>query len=385
MDTVFELRLFNLLDSQLNANPLVYSKNDFEFYQNKPKLWAHITQPNAWAILHCRYFGPTHDSKLEFLQELVEFYNTTKINTQLIVISSFDMPQLKNCKNVHFFYFPEYQAYYYPLYKDFTLTSNVLTKKILSLNKRGSIYRQLLYQFFYHNDFLKDSYFSYLCETGHCGKLFDENYHSQIEHWISDLSIQWPEIQTWRTPREKFITVNDEEKLNHYQHWSDLQGWETGTLDPSWIHDTSLYTSSFCSVVVETCPEDSFVNISEKTIRAICLGHPIIFVAAPNTVKFLESLGLDMYRDVLDQSYDSIVDPIERMKKVVEPIRQINQYSLTELTDLNRQLEPRRRYNIDVIKSLYKNTPTRELEITQSLERMFNQDFSRYYPKPNDF
>ena len=370
MPAIFELKLFNLLDTHLATDTLVYSKNDFEFYQNKNELWTHIKQPNAWAILHCRYFGPTHDSKLEFLEELAKFYTTTEINTQLIVISSFDMPQMKNCKN--------------PLYKDFTLTSSTLTKKVLSLNKRGSIHRQLLYHFFYHNDFLKDSYFSYLCETGHCGKLFDENYYAQIEHWIKDFYPQWPELQTWKTPEKKFITVNDEEQLNNYQHWSDLQGWETGTLDPSWVHNTALYTNSFCSVVVETCPEDSFVNISEKTIRAICLGHPIIFVAAPGTIKFLESLGLDMYQDIFDQSYDSISDPIERMKKVVEVVRQVNQSSLEELTRLNQSLESRRQSNINVIKNLYQHMPVRELEITQSLERLFNQDFSQYYPTANE-
>lgn len=384
MPAVFELKLFNLLDDYLTTNPLIYSKNDFEFYQNKAELWAHITQPNSWAILHCRYFGPTHDSKLAFLADLVQFYSTTELNTQLIVISSFDLPQLRNCKNIHFFYFPEYQAYYYPLYRDFNITSNPLTKKILSLNKRGSIYRQLLYRFFYHSNYLKDSYFSYLCETGHCGQLFDETYQAQIEQWINHWHCQWPEIQTWNTPDKKFITVNDETVLEKYQHWSDLQGWETGTLDPSWIHDTALYTSSFCSVVVETCPEDSFVNISEKTIRAICLGHPIIFVAAPGTVKFLESLGLDMYRDVFDHSYDSILDPIERMKLVTNVIASINRQSLSELTHLNQQLESRRQYNIDVIKNLYKNTPIKELEITQALEQLFNQDFSQYYPTPND-
>lgn len=373
MPAPFNLPLFDYLNFEATKNKNVLTFDDLGFFHNMDQVWEHAKKDGSWVVVHNRYFGPISDQNIEFLNEVATFYKHTDINTNLVFISSFNFPQLKNIKKIKFFYFPEYHAYYYPLYQNFNVDSKPLTKKFLSLNKRGIAHRQLLYQAFYHYKLLDSSYFSYLCETGHCGKLFDQTHHREVDREIEfNWLPKWQEIVNWNKPAEKFITVNDTDVLNQYQAWSDLDGWETDTLDPSWTHDHELYRTSFCSVVVESSPEYSFLNLSEKTIRALCYGHPIIFIAAPNTVNFLETLGFDLFRDIIDHSYDSDFDHIERFKKSLTSILKINQYTCEDLTKINQDIEQRRKNNIDVAKKLYQNILPQANSIQEELVNLLH-------------
>lgn len=377
---IFDLELFRVLDFVLTKNPLFLSKDNEQFFQNKPDLLAHIKQPGAWAIMHNRYFNPMDESKTKFLKELADFYKNTDINTNLIVIDSYDYPDLKNIEKIHFFYFPEYHVYYYPLYESFRILPTTLSKKFLCLNKRGTMFRQILYQAFYHYNLLDVSYFSYLCETECCGKLFSEEVHQSIDHQIrSQISHQWPELNSWVAPDRKFITIGDNEDLAQYQSWADLNGWETFTTDPSWLHDHKLYSTSFCSVVVESCPVDEFINISEKTIRPLCLGHPILVFGSCGTVELLRNLGFDMFDDIIDHKYDLIADPITRLKCFLESVKKLNQLTIEELSIINQEISGRRQNNIDRIKQLHSEMLVKEIEILNKIKDIVN--FNSSVPK----
>lgn len=391
MKSIYELRLFDLIwhHAHVTQPGKIFEASDDQFFKNLDSLYAHANQNGHWSICHNKYYGPFNNHSYQSLADLVDFYSRTDLDTNFIFISSFDFPELNNAKRVNYFYFPEYHAYYYPLYQNYTIQPVQLQKKFVCLNKRGHSFRQALYRAFYNCNLLESSYFSYLCETGHCGQLFDLDTYQQINTELLLWHDRWPELTQWEEPSNPFITVNDNNILNEYQRWSNQRAgnfdWETmPELDPTWVHDTNIYATSFCSVVVETCPDQQTVNLSEKTIRAFCMGHPIILIGAAGTVEYLRKLGFDMFDDLIDHRYDHIHDPVLRTRQCFESIKQLNKLSLSELTKLSQSLIDRRQHNINVVQQLFLSMPQAEFKIAQQLKNLLDipdRDFYSLYSR----
>mgnify|MGYP003634631989 FL=1 len=90
-----------------------------------------------------------------------------------------------------------------------------------------------------------------------------------------------------------------------------------------------LYEDTYFSVVSETIFftklhdwEDSCF-LSEKIFKAIVFKHPFILVATPDTLKYLKALGYKTFSPVIDESYDSIEDNLERMVAITKEINRL--------------------------------------------------------------
>lgn len=82
-------------------------------------------------------------------------------------------------------------------------------------------------------------------------------------------------------------------------------------------HDT--HHNSYVSVVTESLFDDIFdcTHITEKSLRPFYFYQIPIIVSGPFHIQQMEKeFGLDFYRDIIDHSYDTEVDQIERMKKI---------------------------------------------------------------------
>jgi hypothetical protein len=90
-----------------------------------------------------------------------------------------------------------------------------------------------------------------------------------------------------------------------------------------------LYEDTYFSVVSETIfftklhewEESCF--LSEKIFKAIVFKHPFILVATPDTLKYLKALGYKTFSPVIDESYDSIEDNLERMVAITKEINRL--------------------------------------------------------------
>jgi hypothetical protein len=56
--------------------------------------------------------------------------------------------------------------------------------------------------------------------------------------------------------------------------------------------------------------------VTEKTIKPFAMRQIPIFNTVKHHVKFLRTLGLDLFDDVIDQSYDNVDDPLQRVQAV---------------------------------------------------------------------
>ena len=95
--------------------------------------------------------------------------------------------------------------------------------------------------------------------------------------------------------------------------------------------DVAAYARTRLSIVPET---DFFhgevERITEKALKAACMGHPLLVVGAPRSLAFLRELGFTTFDGVLDQHYDLVEDPIERMKAVFASIKAAHQVAKDE-------------------------------------------------------
>lgn len=104
----------------------------------------------------------------------------------------------------------------------------------------------------------------------------------------------------------------------------------------------NYYTNTFIEIIAETSfTEDCFL-VTEKTLNSIYGCNFPIFISSKGIVTFLRGMGFDMFDDIINHSYDSIDNPIERCFQAI---------------NLNRRLLE----DIDHTKNVWKNNKERLL------------------------
>lgn len=102
-----------------------------------------------------------------------------------------------------------------------------------------------------------------------------------------------------------------------------------------------LHATSYLSIVTETEVSDgSIERFTEKTFKPIAGGHPFIVVGNPRTLRALRDLGFQTFGEAIDESYDEIDDPIERLKALFREFDRLFVMSRAELAALYRRALP---------------------------------------------
>jgi len=83
------------------------------------------------------------------------------------------------------------------------------------------------------------------------------------------------------------------------------------------------YQETAIEIVLETLFDDTRWHLTEKTLRPIACGHPFILLAAPHSLEYLRRYGFKTFDSVIDESYDTIQDPLQRMHAVIALMQQI--------------------------------------------------------------
>jgi hypothetical protein len=80
---------------------------------------------------------------------------------------------------------------------------------------------------------------------------------------------------------------------------------------------SNYYRETFVEIVAETSYTEMSYNLTEKTLNSIYGYSFPILLCSPGSVAFLRSMGMDVFDDVVDHSYDSIANPIDRLYRAV--------------------------------------------------------------------
>lgn len=100
-------------------------------------------------------------------------------------------------------------------------------------------------------------------------------------------------------------------------------------------------------VVLETLFDDGRIHLTEKTLRPLACGQPFLLLAPHGSLQYLRSYGFRTFHSIIDETYDTIVDPYQRMQAVIAQMQIItrwtdqqrasNMTAVQEIVDHNRQ------------------------------------------------
>jgi len=84
--------------------------------------------------------------------------------------------------------------------------------------------------------------------------------------------------------------------------------------------DFLTYEQTIMSIVTESDVIDyySIQRITEKSLKAFAIGHPSVIVGLFGSIKWVEELGFDVFRNFIDHSYDQIDDWVLRMNTSID-------------------------------------------------------------------
>jgi hypothetical protein len=108
------------------------------------------------------------------------------------------------------------------------------------------------------------------------------------------------------------------------------------------------YQQAGIEVVLETLFDDNRNHLTEKALRPIACGRPFILAATVGSLEYLRSYGFRTFSELIDESYDSISDPLSRLQAITAEMRRISSLSteqkqqlfekLYEIADYNKKL-----------------------------------------------
>lgn len=95
-------------------------------------------------------------------------------------------------------------------------------------------------------------------------------------------------------------------------------------------YDRDDYAAVDFEVVLETLFDDARLHLTEKPLRPIACGKPFLLAASHGSLAYLRSYGFRTFGSVIDESYDTIEDPRERLEAIVKSMREIANWTEEE-------------------------------------------------------
>lgn len=92
--------------------------------------------------------------------------------------------------------------------------------------------------------------------------------------------------------------------------------------------NVDLYTQSYCHIVLEThfdADQSGGAFLTEKTYKCIKYGQPFVIIGAPGSLQALREAGYHTFDNVIDPTYDTIIDNNQRWQAVKSVIASISQ------------------------------------------------------------
>jgi hypothetical protein len=89
-------------------------------------------------------------------------------------------------------------------------------------------------------------------------------------------------------------------------------------------YNSEDYASSAIEVVLETLFDDSRHHLTEKILRPIACGRPFVLVSTPGSLQYLRQYGFETFDGLINETYDTISDPRQRLEAVVQELERIS-------------------------------------------------------------
>jgi hypothetical protein len=84
------------------------------------------------------------------------------------------------------------------------------------------------------------------------------------------------------------------------------------------------YQCTNMEIVLETLFDDDRLHLTEKTLRPIACAQPFILAATAGSLEYLRSYGFETFGELIDESYDLIQNPLERLHAICAEMKRIS-------------------------------------------------------------
>lgn len=130
---------------------------------------------------------------------------------------------------------------------------------------------------------------------------------------------------------------------------------------PNWMRipeRTDTFENSYVNIVTESSylDSESVVHITEKSFRPFYFYQLPIFVSSHHHVKHLKEIyGFDMFEDVVNHSYDDVIDHRNRLFEIMKEIKRLNE-NKEKIKEFYKNNYDRFEKNKNIIFNILKNT-----------------------------
>jgi len=98
------------------------------------------------------------------------------------------------------------------------------------------------------------------------------------------------------------------------------------------------YCQSGIEIVLETLFDDQRHHLTEKTLRPIACGQPFMLASSPGSLKYLQSYGFKTFQGLIDETYDSIQSPRDRLAAIIVEMQRISLLPVDDKKQLFKKL-----------------------------------------------
>ena len=138
--------------------------------------------------------------------------------------------------------------------------------------------------------------------------------------------------------------------------------YSTGSLSADFGHqEFELWKSGFWHIVTETVFYHNKLHLTEKIFKPIVAQRPFMLAAAPGNLAYLKSYGFQTFDRWIDESYDSIQDPDQRLQAIVDQTQRLCAMSDADLREMHQEMRPVLEHNFNHLWSGFKRQIVNEL------------------------
>lgn len=136
----------------------------------------------------------------------------------------------------------------------------------------------------------------------------------------------------------------------------------TGSLSANFGHyEFELWKSGLWHIVTETVFYHDKLHLTEKVFKPIVAQRPFMLAAAPGNLAYLKSYGFQTFDRWIDESYDTIADPDQRLQAIVDQTQRLCAMSDGELRQMHLEMQPVLEHNFNHLWSGFRQQIVNEL------------------------
>lgn len=101
---------------------------------------------------------------------------------------------------------------------------------------------------------------------------------------------------------------------------------------------------------------------SEKLVKCALAKRPFIEVSSPGTIEDLHNLGFQTFPDLVNESYDRILDPQKRIEKICDEIQRLAKYDIQYIKDYIAEHIEIFNNNFNLFRKMYEGVVNKDID-----------------------